>query len=563
MKIVRSSLFAFAVGLTFLAHAQKSEAENGVLTGTNVSSSRSGYSGSGYVEGFDEAGDAVTMEVDVSSAGLYEVWVGYSTPNGEKTNDIYVNDEFVGSQYFPETNSFTEGLFGKVSLNKGVNTIKVQYNWGWFEVDYVRVEPASRNATDNYPEELNNPNATYEADIVYRYIRDLYGHRILSGQQADAGGSEELNYLQAQTGKLPALKGFDLIDYSPSRVERGTTSQETERSVEWWEEGGIVSMLWHWNAPKDLIDEDGAEWWNGFYTYATTFDPSIAMEDNQSEEYELIIRDIDAIADELKQIQSGNTPLLWRPLHEAEGGWFWWGAYGSETCVWLWKLMYDRLTVHHGLNNLIWVWTGTDNEEAMDWYPGDDYVDIVGADIYLDDGNYTASFPMFDNMAGIHEGGKILTLSETGTIPDPDALESEKAGWSWFCTWSGDFILGGDQNELDHINKVYNHNYVITLDELPNFYNYVSPEFEDDPLSSPIITSSDVKIYPNPTRGIVYIEGSKIEKVIVYDYQGKILMSFQESIPEKLNFTNYPQGIYLVRVISEGKTDVFRINRFN
>ena len=81
----------------------------------------------------------------------------------------------------------------------------------------------------------------------------------------------------------------------------------------------MVTFCWHWNAPKDLIDQPGKEWWRGFYTEATTFDVAKAMEDPQSEEYTLIIRDIDAIAVQLKKLANADVPVLWRPLHEAEG----------------------------------------------------------------------------------------------------------------------------------------------------------------------------------------------------------------------------------------------------
>ena len=72
--------------------------------------------------------------------------------------------------------------------------------------------------------------------------------------------------------------------------------------------------------------------------------------------------------------------LLWRPLHEASGKWFWWGAKGAAPCKALWNLMYDRMVNHHGLTNLIWVWNsdGADYE----WYPGDDKVDILARDFY-------------------------------------------------------------------------------------------------------------------------------------------------------------------------------------
>lgn len=548
------------------ALAQTFEAESGSLTGTEIGNSRSGFSGEGYVTGFDNDGDAVSIPVEVNATGLYDLWIGFAAPNGEKTNDIYVNGSYAGSQIFPSSQSFGEGYFGKIALESGSNRIKIVKNWGYFEVDFVRVAPTTPNEIHNYPTELIHPSPSYEAETLYLFLRDYYGHRIISGQQADAGGDTELNYLSERTGYLPAVKGFDLIDYSPSRVANGTTSQQTERAIDWWkEEQGIVTLMWHWNAPKDLLDTEDAPWWSGFYTYATTFDPTVAMNDQNSEEYELIIRDIDVIAAELKKLQDAKVPLLWRPLHEAEGEWFWWGSKGPETCVWLWKLMYDRLTNEHGLDNLIWVWTGTNSEVALDWYPGDEYVDIIGADIYLEDGNYATNFSMFDDMAGIHDGQKVISLSETGTIPDPDDLDKQKARWSWFVVWSGDFIMDGQKNEVSHLVDVYQHDYVITLDELPDFYDYESPDFPDE-VEAPLATSSqriNTKIFPNPTSDFLYLESMEfpIQHVKVFNLKGQEIKANASGIGTRqtVDLRGIERGLYLVRVWTTNGVRGFKI----
>ena len=122
--------------------------------------------------------------------------------------------------------------------------------------------------------------------------------------------------IKSVSGKTPLIRGFDLIEYSPSRVAHGATSTETEKAIEWHAQKGIVTFAWHWNAPKDLINQPGKEWWRGFYTEATTFDVTKAMNDPGSEEYTLIIRDIDAIATQLKKLKDAGVPVLWRPLHK-------------------------------------------------------------------------------------------------------------------------------------------------------------------------------------------------------------------------------------------------------
>lgn len=562
--------------ITF-SFGQQVEGEDGILTGTEVASTRQGYSGTGYVTGFDQDGDAVSMKISVSEAGLYNLWVGYAAPYGEKTNSIFVNGESKGDMVFPETSSFKEGLFGKITLNEGQNTIKIVKSWGYFEVDYIRVNPTAPAPINNFPGTPVNPDASAEAKILYQYLADAYGKRIISGQQNEsnytATPEKEFEYILEKTGKQPAIRGFDFIDYSPSRVEHGTSSNETGKIIEWHEKGGIATAAWHWNAPKDLYDTDTDPWWSGFYTRATGFDLSIAMNDENSEEYDLIIRDMDVIAGELKRLRDENIPVLWRPLHEAEGAWFWWGAKGPEPCKWLWKLMYKRYVEHHQLNNLIWVWTTTDSPAAPDWYPGNEYVDIVSADIYLDKGDYSPGFAMFDNIADIFEGARMIALSETGMIPDPDRIIEEKAKWSWFCTWSGDFILDPENNSVAHIQKVYNHEYVITLDELPDFGNYESPQYDDpfDPVTppDPVTGLNDeplfFQFYPNPVEDKLTISNEvplQLISLTIADGVGRTIFSFgndEMRLPKEIDFRNVERGTYFVRIVTDRMTKTIKI----
>lgn len=201
-----------------------------------------------------------------------------------------------------------------------------------------------------------------ETKALMSYLVEGYGSNILSGQHT----LEDAQWIKDHTGKYPAMLSTDMMDYSPSRVEHGATSTEVDKAIQWAKEGGIVTFVWHWNAPKGLHDIPGKEWYRGFYTEATTFDVQYALNHPESEEYQLIQRDIDAIAAQLKRLQDAHVPVLWRPLHEAEGRWFWWGAQGPDSAKQLYRIMYDRLTHYHHLNNLIWVW----NSESPEWYPG-------------------------------------------------------------------------------------------------------------------------------------------------------------------------------------------------
>lgn len=437
------------------------EAENGLLQGVNKASTVTGYSGDGYVTGFDEEGDALTITVDPAKEGLYQINIRYNAPNGPKQANLFVNDISVGTVDFTPTHGFTEMAATKAILKKGANTIRIDKGWGYYDIDYFSIQKVTKEPVHSISKTLVNPKASPAAKSLMSYLVDNYGHKILSGQQ----DYSNIDWLQTHLGKKPAVVGFDLMDYSPSRVEYGAATTETEKAIDWDQQGGIVAFVWHWNAPKDLINQPGKEWWRGFYTDSTTFDLQYALSHPDSEEYRLLIRDIDAIATQLKKLQDANIPVLFRPLHEAEGEWFWWGAKGATPCKELYKLLYDRLTNEHQLNNLIWVW----NSVSPEWYPGDDVVDIVSYDSYPSGGDYNVQVGKYDQLLSLVKDRKLIAMTENGAIPDPDLLPIYHADWSWFSTWSAH---DEKTNSLDHLKKVYNHDYVVTLDELPNIKTY-------------------------------------------------------------------------------------------
>lgn len=331
-----------------------------------------------------------------------------------------------------------------------------------------RVEPA-----------LVNPEASPAARALMKYLCDVYGLKMLTGQQIGVLSTPELDIIHEATGKYPAVAGFDFMNYSPSRVERGAECRDTDLAIAWWKRGGIVTFCWHWNAPKDLVDQPPERPWDrGFYTDATTFDVKRAMGDPDSEEYRLMIRDIDAIAVQLGRLQDAGVPVLWRPLHEASGGWFWWGAKGPAPCIALWKLMYDRLTFYHGLNHLIWVWNG----QHADWYPGDECVDIIGEDIYAPAKDYSSQKERFSTALAYTKANKIIALSENGVVPDPDRMAEDGTPWAWNCTWYGGFVFaeeGGrrayssEYTELEQLRKTYHDPRTITLEELPDWKEWI------------------------------------------------------------------------------------------
>ena len=199
--------------------------------------------------------------------------------------------------------------------------------------------------------------------------------------------------------------------------------------------------------------------------------------------YEALMADIAAIAEPLLALQEAGVPVLFRPLHEASGGWFWWGASGPEAYKQLYVLLYEKLTNEYGLNNLIWVWNG----QSADWYPGDEYVDIIGEDIYPGERVYTSQIAKYLEVASYSTERKMVYLTECGCIFDPDLAYRDGAMWGMWAVWQGDFVrkniavasISEQYTESDMMKKAYEHERVITLDKVPDLKTYpISPSFE-------------------------------------------------------------------------------------
>lgn len=294
---------------------------------------------------------------------------------------------------------------------------------------------------------LSNSNATIQARELYAYLCSIEGKGILAGQQEHPDPprfGSEMRYLKAVTGHLPAIRGLDFIHDDFDGVVR--------RSKAWHKKGGIVSICWHWGTPPDGVGYPSSK---GTVDLEETLLPG-------SDLHEGMLRRMDRAAQALKKLQKAGIPVLWRPFHEFDGGWFWWGKGGGDAFIRLWRLMYQRFTHLHGLNNLIWV-LGYDGEVKDGWYPGDEYVDIIGADTYQPGVPVT----MYQRLEEVFGDRFLRAYHECGPIPEPEELIAGNYKWLWFLTWHDYHIRR--QNTREKVRRIYNHPYVITLDKLPGF----------------------------------------------------------------------------------------------
>ncbi len=532
------------------------EAETGVLTGVTVATTPPGYSGTGVVTGFDNAADNVVLTF-TAPAGLYKISIGYNAPYGDKGFELSINGVATTGMLTGNSSNYGQVDAGTFLLPAGSNTITVKNGWGYYNVDYLELTPTTVALPAAVPATLSDPRATPITKALHNYLRSLQGTKVLAGQHAEPQDTlADIRYIIRKTGKEPALGCFDLIEYSPSRRQYGSNpTGYTERFLTWaaQDQGrGVVSVMWHWNAPADLLNTTAEPWWKGFYTTATTFNIQTVMADTTSMRYGLLVRDIDSIASQLKKFQRAGIPVLWRPLHEAPGAWFWWGAKGSTPYKALWRMMYRRLTNYHQLHNLIWVYSTTQNP-TTDWYPGDAYVDIAGPDLYLAaTANMSSDWNGFQTQVG---GRKLVALTETGNLPDPINIRAYATWWSWFSVWSGAAYIRAQPQAL--LQRVYTDADIITRDELPNWRATALAT------QSASLSAEALSVYPNPTSGAILtatltLPTAQVVHVELTDVLGKPVFGADAGLRAGLNSLAVPTdqlsaGVYLLTVRAAGQ----------
>lgn len=446
----------------------EAEADQGViLSSVKKATNIPGFSGTGYITGYNGSdADATTWTINFEAAGFYKIEVGYQTIDDKEFLLFIDGVQYVGKMPSRDK-GFNVASVGTQLISAGNHEFVVKGGWSFYNLDFIQFTPAANPAL---PQSVNaepvNRNATPQTKALYRYMTGLYGQKTLSGQQ----DANEMNTVLERSGKLPAIYSLDVNSYNSLAVSQlGKPKSGTEDFIRAVNTNKLIaSLIWHWHSPRQAKQVTGCNtrpcWWSSFYTTDTNFNLKEALADPNGANYKALIKDMDLIAIQLKKLETAGIPVLWRPLHESEGGWFWWGASGKESFVSLWRIMYDRFTRHHQLNNLIWVLTIGD----PDWYPGDDVVDFVGVDAYPKDKH--------DNLGGIwstmferFDGHKMLVLSEYGGVPFVNEMQDNGIWWGYFASWNDKDArdpLGPKKMTPEELKKIYNLPGVITADEL-------------------------------------------------------------------------------------------------
>lgn len=290
------------------------------------------------------------------------------------------------------------------------------------------------------------PDALPEAAALLATLQEISGHYTLTGQHnPPMGGDRNSKFAAKYIGKYPAVWtcdfGFAAAGDSDSTLARPNIVKEAIRQHQM---GSIISLCWHavpptadepvtfrplpGADPKMLKSVQGRLLDEQFKDVLT---PGTAL-------YNHWAAQVDVIAGFLKQLQDAHVPILWRPYHENNGDWFWWGGRyeGQYTTAALYRQLFDRLVNHHQLKNLIWLWSmdrvsEKPEREHAKYFPGIEYVDVLGLDVYGND--FAQSY--YDSLVKLSQG-KPLALAEVGAPPAPEILEKQPL-WTYYAIWSG------------------------------------------------------------------------------------------------------------------------------
>lgn len=471
-----------ANAIPYVKFSKSVEAETGAVSGkAKVKSDRKGYKGKGYVTNISTEEDW-SREIELTDSQYYNLTITVAS-DVPCVNGIAVNGKKLQDFSASGSGKFEKVTFKNIYIEKGKTAISVIPVDGGLDVDCLTLtssEDISKLDLTISKPALSNKDSDYNAKALYQYLCESYGKQVLLGQHDTIGTSAETDMIYKTTGKYPAIRFGDLM--LATEKDSITTDTEMNIAMDWASKDGIVGYMWHWAAPDDKRE---------YYADQTDFDikkavtkeniAELSLEDIKklqkdgkvSKECVAVVEDIDTVSEKLSTLRDEGIAVLWRPLHEASNGDFWWGN-DKEAYKWLWKLMYERQTKYHKLNNLIWVWSA----QNADWYVGDEYCDVLSCDVY-DDGNKDAQVNIMLFLQSISKN-KPIAMSECGSFPDIQSVADEKAMWAFIGQWGGNYLMTDDgklaeeNNTAAELIKMYNNNLTLTRDKLPDFTHLAS-----------------------------------------------------------------------------------------
>jgi mannan endo-1,4-beta-mannosidase len=310
-----------------------------------------------------------------------------------------------------------------------------------------------------------NPNASGNAKLILNYYAALTSradHRLISGQFIGFSGGVN-NYgmitdIYNNAGKWVGIVGSDYVDWSSGQVIKYNLTNPD--LIKAWKAGSLVALQVHMTNPANPsgggLRDTGVDLNDLLFPGTDTYTRWFA--------------EMDIIAEGLGQLQDSGVVVLFRPFHEMNGSWFWWGGKDPGLFVKVWKQMFDYYTNTKKLNNLLWVYGPNSGSNAADYYPGDAYADITGLDAYTS--NITTAgisgYPSMVNLGkpfGFTEYGPENASNPSGNFDYRILINGLKENFPkacFFMSWNDNW--GMTSNKF--VKEAISDNYVANRDNL-------------------------------------------------------------------------------------------------
>ncbi|MEO5959443.1 MAG: glycosyl hydrolase [Opitutaceae bacterium] len=315
-----------------------------------------------------------------------------------------------------------------------------------------------------------NPNANAPARAILEYLAGLEQRadkRMLSGQfmaYGDNATPRLAAQIHQQSGHWPAVIGVDFADYPRHDV---TFAVPIKTAIDYWKQGGLANISAHLFNPANPDPAKAQD--GGLRDKGVDLDALLTPGTASNETWMALL---DRIAAALQELEDAGVVAMWRPFHEMNGNWFWWGGHEPEKFVRLWRHMFDYFTKTKELDNLLWVYGPNHGNKTAAYYPGDSYADIVGLDAYTDfvDPEHIKGY---DEIAKIKKPFGFTEFGPHGASNPPgnydyrrfvEGVQKHFPRTVFFMSWNDGWSLGRNHR----VKELLEHPWTVNREDLPN-----------------------------------------------------------------------------------------------
>ncbi len=295
---------------------------------------------------------------------------------------------------------------------------------------------------------------------VLDFFNTIFGKQAVGGihnKEPNSAPTHATNWLFQQTGVYPGLYSADFQFQAIDQTNRGIM---IDTAIAQWKKGAVINLNYHMCSP---LTTESCGW-----------DPGVGHDKPSPTQFADLLTNGTALNTTLKTrlkniapwfdtLKSKGVEVMFRPWHEMNQGFFWWGGYtGTNSTAKLYQITRDYMEKELGITNIIWIWNVQDLNGINGWSsynPGSNYFDIMSVDVYS--GSFSTSY----NGARDIAGDKPLGVGECYRMPTSAELSSQP-NWVYFCRWDEDNPNTQTQEVMKSIMTAGN---VLSLNEMPGW----------------------------------------------------------------------------------------------